>query len=207
MAPPTARQRVSNQRVNLAATRFHLALVDVVIQGARELMSPKAKAWTCRRLVNFLRGNQAPDPALPPPSSLFGLLATLPARSLHDLTERLLDEGLFKPDAAVSMLDADVLARLFPPRPRLGSNGVIEERLRLLRRELAAGERRAPYGIFPNAALALLAARRPQSMAELSEIPGLGEARLRKYGKKILAVCARGNSKRYKGAKSTALPG
>jgi superfamily II DNA helicase RecQ len=36
--------------------------------------------------------------------------------------------------------------------------------------------------------LAELAEKRPRSLAELAEISGLGEARIRKYGRRILAA-------------------
>ena len=77
---------------------------------------------------------------------------------------------------------------ILPSRPRLGTNPEVEERLRTLRLELSVLEKRAPYGIFPNLVLADLAAKRPRSLAELGEISGFGEARIRKYGRKILAA-------------------
>ena len=67
----------------------------------------------------------------------------------------------------------------------------LEDKLRALRRKLAKAESRSAFGIFPNATLAELAARRPGCLAELAEIPGLGEARIRKYGRRILAALRR----------------
>ena len=45
-----------------------------------------------------------------------------------------------------------------------------------------------PYVIFHDKTLAEMAARRPRSMAELAAIPGVGEAKLARYGEAFLEV-------------------
>jgi ATP-dependent DNA helicase RecQ len=81
-----------------------------------------------------------------------------------------------------------VPAGVVPRRPRLGAHPEAEGRLRELRRRLAAEEGRPAFSIFPNAVLAALAERRPGSLAELAEIPGLGAPRIGKYGRRIVAA-------------------
>ena len=45
-----------------------------------------------------------------------------------------------------------------------------------------------PYVIFHDKTLAEMAARRPRSVAELAAIPGVGEAKLARYGEAFLEV-------------------
>jgi len=60
------------------------------------------------------------------------------------------------------------------------------DRLRELRMRLAKRRHVAPYVIFHNRTLAELCERRPETMEELAEISGIGENKLRKYGKILL---------------------
>jgi superfamily II DNA helicase RecQ len=46
------------------------------------------------------------------------------------------------------------------------------------------------YLVFPNSALEEIAARRPGSLAELAAVPGVGPAKLERYGEEVLAVLA-----------------
>ena len=46
------------------------------------------------------------------------------------------------------------------------------------------------YVVFHNAALEEIAARRPRSLAELAEVPGVGPAKLERYGEEVLAALA-----------------
>ncbi|MEB3329486.1 MAG: HRDC domain-containing protein [Candidatus Sericytochromatia bacterium] len=50
--------------------------------------------------------------------------------------------------------------------------------------------RKPPYRILPNAILTSLAARRPHSLHQLLEIPGLGKRRALRYQTELLAVGA-----------------
>ena len=63
--------------------------------------------------------------------------------------------------------------------------------LRAWRRELAERHGVPPYVIFHDASLAEMAARRPQSLAEFADIPGVGEKKLQRYGQAFLEVIAR----------------
>ncbi|BCH26303.1 DNA helicase RecQ [Mesorhizobium sp. L-8-3] len=62
------------------------------------------------------------------------------------------------------------------------------ERLRARRMELARAQNVPPYVIFHDRTLAEMAARRPRSAAELAAVPGVGEAKLARYGAAFLEV-------------------
>jgi ATP-dependent DNA helicase RecQ len=62
------------------------------------------------------------------------------------------------------------------------------ERLRARRFELARAQNVPPYVIFHDKTLSEMAARRPRSPSELADIPGVGEAKLARYGKAFLEV-------------------
>jgi DNA helicase-2/ATP-dependent DNA helicase PcrA len=46
------------------------------------------------------------------------------------------------------------------------------------------------YVVFHNSTLAEIAARRPQSIAELASVPGVGPAKLERYGRDVLEALA-----------------
>lgn len=60
--------------------------------------------------------------------------------------------------------------------------------LRALRKELAEAEGMPAYALFTNDQLAEMVRRRVQSATALQTIPGIGEARARKYGERFLVV-------------------
>ena len=62
------------------------------------------------------------------------------------------------------------------------------ERLRALRRRLADKENVPAYIVFSDAVLREMAARRPRSADQLLEIPGVGPAKLERYGAAFLRV-------------------
>lgn len=62
--------------------------------------------------------------------------------------------------------------------------------LRTLRRELAAQEGIAAYMVFSDATLRDMAAKLPQSSQEFLEVSGVGEYKLRKYGKVFIELIA-----------------
>ena len=64
------------------------------------------------------------------------------------------------------------------------------EALRQKRTELARAQNVPPYVIFHDRTLVELAAARPASRAEMARIPGVGEAKLDRYGPAFLAVIA-----------------
>jgi len=63
-------------------------------------------------------------------------------------------------------------------------------RLRDLRKELAEAEGLPVYAIFTNEQLAAMAQAVPKSAAELQALDGVGEAKSRRYGERILQLLA-----------------
>jgi ATP-dependent DNA helicase RecQ len=62
------------------------------------------------------------------------------------------------------------------------------EALRARRMELAKAQNVPPYVIFHDKTLAEMAARRPRTVVELAAVPGIGAAKLARYGDAFLAV-------------------
>jgi len=62
------------------------------------------------------------------------------------------------------------------------------EALRVRRSEIARDEKLPAYIVFSDRTLAELARRRPRSLAALSEVRGVGDAKLERYGEKFLTV-------------------
>ncbi len=65
----------------------------------------------------------------------------------------------------------------------------IFEALRDWRRERATAEKMPAYCVFTDATLTALAEMRPGDVAELVRVPGIGRAKLDKYGAEIIALC------------------
>jgi ATP-dependent DNA helicase RecQ len=59
------------------------------------------------------------------------------------------------------------------------------------RRREARRRRWKPYQVFDNRALSAIEARRPHTLAELAEVPGLGEVRLERFGEAVLQIVRR----------------
>jgi ATP-dependent DNA helicase RecQ len=68
------------------------------------------------------------------------------------------------------------------------ADGALFEKLRAKRLELAKEQSVPPYVIFHDRTLADMAARRPQSVADLAAIPGVGAAKLARYGEAFIEV-------------------
>ena len=67
-------------------------------------------------------------------------------------------------------------------------NGPMFEKLRALRMRLAKARGVPPYVIFSDRTLIAMANDLPQTVSELLDIPGVGEAKLKKYGGTFLKV-------------------
>jgi ATP-dependent DNA helicase RecQ len=61
-------------------------------------------------------------------------------------------------------------------------------RLKALRTDIARAERVPAYVVFPDRTLHAMAARRPRTLASMADLPGVGPARLDKYGDRFLGV-------------------
>jgi DNA helicase-2/ATP-dependent DNA helicase PcrA len=66
--------------------------------------------------------------------------------------------------------------------------------LRSWRKERAAAEKLPAYCVFTDATLTALAEMRPQDVAGLIAVPGIGSAKVDKYGADVLALCGAGSS-------------
>ncbi len=73
------------------------------------------------------------------------------------------------------------------PMPLLPDRQLVE-RLRQLRTELAEEEGVAPFLIFHDKTLKAIAGSKPDTRAALLEIPGIGEMKAERYGRRVLAV-------------------
>jgi ATP-dependent DNA helicase RecQ len=62
------------------------------------------------------------------------------------------------------------------------------ERLRAWRREVSAAQGVPAYVVFHDRTLAEIAGRRPGSLAELGQVPGVGPAKLERYGEQVLEL-------------------
>ncbi len=74
-----------------------------------------------------------------------------------------------------------------PARPRRERGAAVADRdgfeaLRALRRRLAEEQNVPPFVVFHDSVLAAMLDRRPASLAEMAEVPGVGAAKLRRYG-------------------------
>ena len=67
-------------------------------------------------------------------------------------------------------------------------NQALFDALRARRRELAESQGVPPYVIFHDASLVEMAERQPSSLAEFAEIPGVGAAKLERYGATFIDV-------------------
>jgi len=72
-------------------------------------------------------------------------------------------------------------------------------RLRDWRKDRAAQEGVPPYVIFTNEQLAEIVEKGIGSLNSLGQLPGIGEARIKKYGKEILGVLGQTNDGQSKG--------
>ena len=81
-----------------------------------------------------------------------------------------------------------------PPRRRArrdrqaGPADPMFERLRAARRDLATAAGVPPYVVFHDSTLRAIVEARPGSLAELARIPGVGAAKLERFGEAMLAA-------------------
>ena len=143
-------------------------------------------------------------------SSVFGIGRDWPAEQWRNLARQLeaIDAlerdpeggGLVLGPAARPILKGDVPIALKQVAPRRGAakgaanadiaagDQPLFERLRALRRQLAAEAGVPPYIIFSDATLRAMAASRPRDMAGMSRIPGVGAVKLDSWGAVFLAA-------------------
>ena len=142
--------------------------------------------------------------------STFGIGADQPASFWHSVIRQLLAAGLLAADpdghggirldaSARGLLRGDARFRMRRDRQaqrrqkaaaRPDSAAVATtpgfDALRALRLELARAQGVPPYVIFHDATLLAMLERRPGSLAELAELPGIGRHKLERYGNAFL---------------------
>jgi DNA helicase-2/ATP-dependent DNA helicase PcrA len=91
---------------------------------------------------------------------------------------------------------AEVSAAVLPPPPPPRATGVADpavyDALAAWRRRRASDEAVPAYHVFANRVLAAIAEARPRSPDELLAVPGVGPAKLARYGDEVLEVVAAG---------------
>ena len=70
----------------------------------------------------------------------------------------------------------------------MAGDGALFEKLRARRLELAKAQNVPPYVIFHDRTLVEMATRRPESLAELAAVPGVGQTKLVRYGEAFLEI-------------------
>jgi ATP-dependent DNA helicase RecQ len=150
--------------------------------------------------------------------STWGIGAELSAQAWRDLVEQLLFEGLLREDPndgrpLVGIGDAEAVKRVFRGEQRLmiqtraeapakarrarkgrealtlsPSDQPLFEALRAWRAAEAKGQHVPPYVIFHDRTLAEIASTKPGSRAALTQIGGVGEGKLARYGEGVLGV-------------------
>jgi DNA helicase-2/ATP-dependent DNA helicase PcrA len=94
-----------------------------------------------------------------------------------------------KPSRFLAELGVEAVSRR-PPRRRDEELPPMFHALRRWRLERAKADDVPAYVVFHNSTLALIAERVPRNMAELAAVPGVGPAKLERYGPELLAALA-----------------
>jgi ATP-dependent DNA helicase RecQ len=189
----------------------------VLAQKILSAIARTGQRWGVGHVVSVLRGESSETIASRGHDqlSVFGLLRDVPASELRGYVDQLTQSGFIErtgnqyPTLQISATGADLLRGraecvLYrqphqPAKRRKGRvyrdpGGTVDEslfgRLRQLRLELARARGVPPYVIFHDTTLRELAARRPGTLTELLDIPGIGERKAEVYGPAILAVLA-----------------
>ena len=91
-------------------------------------------------------------------------------------------------DGSAAVLAAGSMAGLAAGKAALAAGEPLFDALRAWRLELARAHRLPPYVIFHDATLHAIADRRPSSLANLAEIPGVGPTRLERHGSDLVEL-------------------
>ncbi len=188
-----------------AAEAFHQAALRVILSllaAAKKILPGPPRR---RLLLSLLRGF-APGRLIEPARAgipEFGAFSGLPIAWVEVRVEALMAEGYLEPagdeEGALDFTAAGLralegrerlpvpAARGAPPISEIsGEEKELEARLKRLRAALAKEEGRPAYGIFTNRLLEELLRRKPDNLGDLAALPGMGPARLRKFGRRIL---------------------
>ena len=87
----------------------------------------------------------------------------------------------------VSVAVAKTDSQTTTEQPRRAEAEILFERLRRLRKQLADAQSVAPYVIFADSSLKLMAQQQPQSLPEFAHISGVGAHKLEQYGDRFVS--------------------
>ena len=90
--------------------------------------------------------------------------------------------------AAADALEAGSKAGLAAGQAVLAAGESMFDALRAWRLELARAQRVPPYVVFHDATLHAIADRRPGSLADLAQVPGVGPTRLERHGSDLVEL-------------------
>jgi|GEM_PF-156627 len=180
--------------VHLTGQRFGVSHVVDVLRGAD---TEKVRKWRHNRLVVFGAGQSLSQDAW----------ASIIRQLIHHghLRQDISDYSALKlmPSAA-GILKGETGVQLARPKERPGKGSVkksassrrslasadevLFEQLRALRREIADEQQVPAFVVFSDRSLIDIASRKPQSLEELLDCHGVGEAKLERYGDAFLRV-------------------
>jgi ATP-dependent DNA helicase RecQ len=191
---------------------------QVIAQKILSAVARTGQRWGVGHIASVLRGEPTETISARGHDrlSVFGLLRETSAAELRGYIDQLTQSGFIErsgdqyPTLQITASGADLLRgradcvlyrqpQRPPTRRRRGRAatdvvGSVDEalfaRLRQLRLELARARGVPPYVIFHDTTLRELAARRPSTVAELLNVPGIGERKAEVYGEALLAVLA-----------------
>jgi ATP-dependent DNA helicase RecQ len=102
--------------------------------------------------------------------------------------------AVLREELAVHIAEAPKQKRSRPPSAAVGAgpaaahSGALFEHLRALRKRLADEHGLPPYVVFHDATLREMAERRPLTLPQFAELPGVGQAKLARYGELFIAA-------------------
>jgi ATP-dependent DNA helicase RecQ len=109
-----------------------------------------------------------------------------PVLSLNAQSGQVLRQELAVQIAAPAKRSRPRSATAQPTAP--AESGALFERLRALRKRLADEHGLPPYVVFHDATLREMAERRPLNLSQFADLPGVGEAKLARYGERFIAA-------------------
>jgi ATP-dependent DNA helicase RecQ len=192
-----AEQRAAKQRRAEAdaAVTLEASQVDAIVAFVDALAKPVGRA----AVAGGLRGSKAATVARLKldRNPRYGALAGVPEAAVLAAIDALLSEGKLtrkgKKYPTVWMAGKAVRGAASPASgtPRAPRYAGLARALADWRRREARRRRWKPYQVFDNRALSGIEALRPQTLAELGQVPGMGEVRLERFGAAVLEIVRR----------------
>jgi ATP-dependent DNA helicase RecQ len=179
----------SQQRAQDASLELTESQLELVVAFIDAMPKPVGR----RYIMRALRGSRARDVArkklLTNPH--FGALRGVPEIAIFKAFDALLSRGLLEPKGKKypTLWVAGKRVRPREAKPRMPHRTApLELALKRFRRNEARRRRIKPYQVFQNRTLEALCTLRPQNTADLAQVWGMGEERIKKYGDELLAL-------------------